>query len=509
LLYHLWNGSTAYLGLFEDDYFYYAIIADKLVDTGRLTYDGMTITNGFHPLWFLVVTALRFAFGRFTVAFYVAFTAIAVAAMITTYELAVRFARRLGAGPALAAAAPAMLAFPAARLLTTGLECVLAVPLYLWLLVEAAAPDPLTSRRAARLGIVASLAILARLDLALAVALLMAAVAYSARPAPGQLPRLVLNFCLGGVLLPCYALLNLYFVGSPFPVSALAKRLTTAPGLSLAYLRVAATDSVYGPAMAILLPLGAFAVAAAVARSRADERAAWLVAASATAFAAVFFLLNALTSWVFFGWYAYAMHAAALVSVIAVARLLAGARPGAVVAVCAVAIVCLAQPYLALRYYRTHGPAWAVSDNGMLKMSVQLADAMRGRDGLIAMGAVAGIATYVMDRPVLQVEGIVADLRMVRHVKAQDDLGEVLREYGADYLVVTLAAGAPMEVRDSCYVVTQPHQQWAGTRSAKMRGAICSPPITRFRTVGGANPWSIFPHMDTWVWDLRSATWRP
>src|SRR4051794_13644165 len=55
-LYHISRGSVAYLGFFEDDYFYYATIADNLVRFGRSTYDGTTLTNGFHPLWQMVLT---------------------------------------------------------------------------------------------------------------------------------------------------------------------------------------------------------------------------------------------------------------------------------------------------------------------------------------------------------------------------------------------------------------------------------------------------------------------
>ena len=63
-LYHLARGSDAYLGLLEDDYFYYAIIADNFVTDGRVTYDGTTLTNGFHPLWFGVIVLLRAVCGR-------------------------------------------------------------------------------------------------------------------------------------------------------------------------------------------------------------------------------------------------------------------------------------------------------------------------------------------------------------------------------------------------------------------------------------------------------------
>src|SRR5689334_15433950 len=73
-LYHIAQGSTAYLGFFEDDYFYYATVADNVVRFGRLTYDGVTLTNGFHPLWQAVLTLLRLICGRFGPAYYICLT---------------------------------------------------------------------------------------------------------------------------------------------------------------------------------------------------------------------------------------------------------------------------------------------------------------------------------------------------------------------------------------------------------------------------------------------------
>jgi hypothetical protein len=62
LLYHISQHSTAYLGLFEDDHFYYTQVADNFVRSGKLTYDGITLTNGFHPLWFALMEAWGRAF---------------------------------------------------------------------------------------------------------------------------------------------------------------------------------------------------------------------------------------------------------------------------------------------------------------------------------------------------------------------------------------------------------------------------------------------------------------
>jgi len=123
------------------------------------------------------------------------------------------------------------------------------------------------------------------------------------------------------------------------------------------------------------------------------------------------------------------------------------------------------------------------------------------------MGAIAGFATYLLDKPVLQLEGILADRRLLEHVAREDPLEDVLREYRADYLVVSLGT-VRAERRDGCYAVTEPNAEWAGERSAKMRGEICAEPIAHFFTQRGPNPWSRFPTLETLVWDLRGARWR-
>jgi hypothetical protein len=42
--------------LVSDDAYYYFAIARNLVTRGILSADGITLTNGFHPLWLFVIT---------------------------------------------------------------------------------------------------------------------------------------------------------------------------------------------------------------------------------------------------------------------------------------------------------------------------------------------------------------------------------------------------------------------------------------------------------------------
>ena len=512
-LYHIANSSTAYLGLLEDDHFYYAGVADRVIALGRLTYDGATLTNGFHPLWLMVIAMLRWVTGGLGPGFYVGLTLVAVASMLWTYELGWRFARQLGASPVLAAAVVAIYSVGTARLLATGMECVVAVPLLLWWFLEIARLEgagpgvgklsaSLTPRRCMWLGFLASLAILGRLDVAIAVALTIVGYMALVRPAAVILWRQLAAFAVGGFLVPAYAIANFIYFNTALPVSALAKRLTTSMGFSIPYARAAALETYYGPTIGMVLPLGVIALIALYRRGRRPS----FSGAVALAFAFSFFFLNALSGWIFFGWYAYPLAPATIAALVFICQWLHPRVPRQAAQAVLLLLVGLA-PVMAARYYIQHGPKWSISDNTLLAMSYDLATHLKGHDGLPAMGACAGVAAHVAQRPMLQIEGIIADRRLVEHVRRQSPLEDVLREYHADYLIVSLV-GVPPRRENGCYVVTQPDAEWAGNRTAKMSGEICSEPVEHFFTEAGTHPWSSFPRVETFVWDLRSAQWH-
>jgi hypothetical protein len=311
---------------------------------------------------------------------------------------------------------------------------------------------------------------------------------------------------LGGILVPVYALANVVWFGSPLPVSALAKGIHTSSGVNFVYARRVALGTVYGPTVAVVLPLGLIALWLLVRHAPQERPVARCVGGIALIFAFVFFGLNALKDWVFFGWYAYPIAVATIPAMVFISE-----RWTPLIGVYArmilMAFVVVLSPVTAVRYYVEHGPRWSTADNPLLAMSQELAKHVRGRDGLFAMGAIAGFASYVLDKPVLQLEGIISDPRLVDHVRQQTPLEEVLEEYGVDYLIVSLKSVRPEE-RNGCYLVTQPHAEWAGRRTAKLTGEICVEPFVRFMTEKGTRPWSRFSSLETLVWDLRDARWR-
>jgi hypothetical protein len=49
------SGERKLIDFFDDDAYYYFRIARNVVNEGKLTFDGQSITNGFHPLWLVVL----------------------------------------------------------------------------------------------------------------------------------------------------------------------------------------------------------------------------------------------------------------------------------------------------------------------------------------------------------------------------------------------------------------------------------------------------------------------
>src|SRR5258706_9769487 len=45
---------------FYDDFYYYAEVARHIKETGLSSFDGVTLTNGYQPLWMAVLIAISF-----------------------------------------------------------------------------------------------------------------------------------------------------------------------------------------------------------------------------------------------------------------------------------------------------------------------------------------------------------------------------------------------------------------------------------------------------------------
>src|SRR5262249_54076147 len=146
------------------------------------TFDGVTRTNGFHPLWMAVILALGLAAAPGSAGFFVLFQATLLVATLAAALACYRMLRETFGYEGVPALTGAALACVQALMLArTGMETTLALPLIFLAVVALgrllAAP---TGARALAASLLAAGAILARLDAAILFALLALATLASA-----------------------------------------------------------------------------------------------------------------------------------------------------------------------------------------------------------------------------------------------------------------------------------------------------------------------------------------
>ncbi len=211
-----------------DDAFYYFQVARKVAAGLGSTFDGVHVTNGYHPLWLLIST-LAFKLAPGATAPLAVLDALQVAAILGTTLVLYLALRELDD---VAAAMTAALFLASARtcgILFVGMESAPAILLTTLLLGIALRGGsrglvPRNGGEAWRLFALLLAVSLARLEAGLlAAGWLAVAAVVDAREGGGSRARLVLVTAGLAAAAATYVATNLQLVGSPFPVSGLVK----------------------------------------------------------------------------------------------------------------------------------------------------------------------------------------------------------------------------------------------------------------------------------------------
>jgi hypothetical protein len=424
-------------------------------------------TNGYHPLWMMAVTLLRLIAGGTGIGFFaLLFATLAACAMAATIQLALLF-RRQSQTPAAAGFATLMFAVGCAGISRTGMEVALALPLSLAHIAELDRGARSGSLRWRRLGILAALSILARVDMAILVALTWAAVLPPLVKRTGTRHALM-ALAPGGSLLFCYFTGNLIIFGSLLPISADAKALSYWPLFNVGVLREIFWPPHVGLLQWAVYPIPGWCVLAVglagLARWRGLDGPARLVTAICV-FPPVLYLTLALRSdWLLWFWYLYPVVLAtpfALVWLLKRCELtgVTGTAAGTVIA--ALVMIADCKTEIADGHY-VRGAAMA-----MLPFTAS-------HPGRYAMGDRAGLTSFVTRRTMLQLEGIVGNQALLSRIRAGADLMQVLQDYNIDYYIAT-----DVPSHGPCFAAREPKPAQAGPRSPALTAKCCATPLYR------------------------------
>ncbi len=468
----LGHSLVPWLRGFVDDFFYYAVIADHVVREGRLTFDGTVETNGFHPLYMLVVVLARWVTGGLSARFFQVILVVGLLGSYVTFELLLRVGV-VRCGRALFV--PVMAAVLASHTVTltahTGMEVGLVVPAMAYFVLQCAelraGPEALTPRTALALGGTMSAVVLLRVDALILCAPVLVLLVRQARR--GR--RVWAAFALGTLPLAAYFAVNVVHFGGLFPVSSDAKALRASLLPSTSGILLSQLDR------GELLYLATTWLAAAFIVRDVIRREKWTADELVQAILPTVYIVALWwrSSWSMPPWYFYAFVVPCFSSGLTIATRITKPLPGRAVEIAALVTVAGMIAMGALDFATPPD----LGDLSMDDHAVHMAPFAASHPGKYAMGDRAGKMAFRIGRPLLQLEGLVEDRRFLEHIRHDEALVNVLRDYQVDYLIVS-GVGTLTKVSDG-YQVCAPTPDQAGARSHMMKGTLTSEPVFEYQ----------------------------
>lgn len=447
---------------FFDDFFYYVKPAQNLVAGSGSVYFPGEPTNGYHPLWFLWVTLLWWITGGGPV-FFGLIDLSMMALMVGFFFLYQRFLLRV-TGHQLAAAIGA--AFTAIVLTTNaaaGVELALTV-FAIALLLVALTRKPLAElgpKDALMIGLLGSFVMLSRLDAAILAPGLM--IAIGRRWDWKRWAALV----AGAIPVGVYFAINLFAFGHVSTTSMKAKSLA-----------VYWPPNLYGldfePPMRVagnIIVVAVVGVIVLLWRSDRDD-ARRIALALAPAPLLQFALQSIFSGWMLFPWYYYLT-----VMTLGLGVSLLGARwlHGKVLRWAAIPL-SLGGVFLVLA-----GIFGGVTpERHQVEISAlahQLQRFAAERPGVYAMGDAAGAAGYLMNQPIVHLEGLMMSHGFIERISERQSLEQVFRDYHVNYFVSVWSVDAG----NGCRHFIEPAPLQSSSRAPHMEMTTCASPVEVIR----------------------------
>jgi hypothetical protein len=492
LLSMLWRFTfpgRIYLACLADDFYYYFLVARNLVMRGESSFNGLQLTNGYHPLWLLINALLIKVCGDNEVFFVVQIIVIwlLVVSAFRSMQRAQMFTGIHGiAGIGCAIFSATYMTV----LCRTGMEisiclCFLAA---FWARMTRLPLEEQGSRDAFLSGVLISCAVLSRIDcIIVLMPYVLGSIVYASSSRRLRLRPLALFVC-GLVPLGAYFAFNWFEFHTVLPVSAMAKSLKQSMTPSGApFGRLLQFDTIN---LVFTWPSSLIAILYILrwltgrgrtgARLAPQNRIGICIAIHPLL---LFAALSFTSDWRVWTWYLYpfvlivALLAPAIFSSV---RCSWSYRQKATAASLGM-IVCLAVLIASVRV-NADGRAIYDAANALSEFSAEHA-------GVYAIGDRAGLAAYLMGQPVVQLEGLVEDKDFLMRIASQERLVQVLHQMKVDYYVST------RQTPDGpCVRVREPAQ--AGTSSPVMTARICQYPLESF----------VFNGVRTNIYDARALT---
>jgi hypothetical protein len=471
-------GKKNWMLYVEDDFFYYLKTAKNLAHGLGSTFS-VVPTNGYHPLWLMLIAAVsRLPSNGSELSVRIFLSVAFFISTLLTYFLSRLLLPALNTKPLLTNALAALIALSAFRLYLGEMEVILTVPLVLAVAL-AYQSDRLWDGGfwpSAWFGLLLSAMFLSRLDTSLII--LMLTIATVANP---KLRFRIRYRQIGGTFVGfspavLYLVSNQVYFHTWLPISGTSKQLKSNHLPSWpAWHSLLKNGTNF---LMVLVVLVAILIIPRIYRKlTAPQQVIYLVL---TTFPFVYVLvLSCLSDWPLWSWYLYSLRPALCLS-FAVFLLW---RPTGRIFKNSVITALIAMGIPVLLYQWKHAPARVNED--IYATATEIRDFAVTHHGIYAMGDRSGTVGYLLSDPMIQTEGLVMDRDFLKLIQNKTPLRQALEQYHVRYYVYSRedppSSGAYISEdppSSGCYRAVEPRQ--AGPNSPHMVADFCQPPLATY-----------------------------
>lgn len=441
-------GDDLYLSIYTDDLFYYIKIAENVAEGNGTTFNGVVSTNGYQPLWQLILIGLQYI-SNWTGFGAVQLLTLAIYALFLYYIVLVdEFVGDRRTASYLPIMAISAMVYLQAAL--TGMEVALLLPLILVYFLSFR--TDISKINLYKVGFLACLVILTRLDAAVLIMVHLAMLLVYRSIGLVQL----IKYSFGCILFPVYLFSNYYFYDTIMPVSGMAKGVSKLDF----HLHSATFRSFFDYGIETsLLNFGmivVWIVTSFIAFSSAKiPKELVIVIRTICIFTPLYFVVTAIRSdWPIWRWYFYPLDVCLVFFGVLFNRwmeaqrhnnkFIIGARHLQLTATVSILIVLVVSARIGWQF---------MHKNSRHLDSILIRDFVVSHPGTYAMGDRAGLPAFLTEAPFIQLEGLVMDKNYLFDLSNFKKLEDLLFKYEVNYYIV----GDPKPSKvDGCFHVKEP-----------------------------------------------------
>ncbi len=439
---------------FTDDFYYYLTTVRNLVDIGLISFDGISLTNGFQPLWFLYITIIFYLFENYIIFNLIIIISIFLFSFLTYLNFR-KFLLSEGYQFFESHMISSLISYLTLFFSKNGMEISIAIYLFSLSLVY-------FKKNVFFFCLLSFLTFLSRLEFLIFYFVLLSNEILTKRKILEL--KYIINLLFLPLLISIYIIINIYYFGLPFPESGVAKSLTNKILVNKETFSFLFTEGFGMRFISVLFCINIFGIF--LIRSKNTNNFTKISIITTI----LFFLSNSIrSSWPLWTWHFFFLAISTPLIINDILKIINFKKYNIILYLTGIFFVASYSFLLFLNFN--------VNNDHMLNIAKKVKENYKSSENTIfAMGDMAGKVSFLLNKNLIQLEGLVGGKRIINKIRNEENLCKVLQELKVDKYFTTKVK----KIDNKSFYAEEPSLDSKNIK--KMRGKFFSKPEKIFES---------------------------